>query len=487
MIASLIASYIISFTIISALAGRVLGRPKKERAAGAAQRQPRRWWKEGIEGRGIANAFRWTLSRAIARPWLTIATVGILPLGGFILASTLTEQFFPPSDRDQFNIEIELPNLAVVEETRALVRAVDEVVLSQPEIVSAQWFVGESAPRFYYNLTGNRDGVASYAQGMITAQSLKGVQRAVPRLQRLLDEQFPQARILVRTLEQGPPYDAPLELKVVGPDLEVLRETGDKAQQILMSTGYVAHVRQTLRVGRPELVVRASEPVIATIGLDLRQVADQLQAAIDGQIGGTVLEATEEVPVRIRLGDEQRSSVRALRGVELILPAPARSEDGGFLGVPLTAVARVDLKPSIGSIPREDGERMNAVQGFTAAGVLPETALALIQPRLEELQASLPPGHRLEIGGESAERNEAVSKLMAQAGVLVVLMIIAIVLTFNSFRLAAITFFSAIQAAGLGLFALWVGQYPLGFVVIVGVMGLIGLAINAAIVILTEL
>ncbi|MCK5576012.1 MAG: efflux RND transporter permease subunit, partial [Sphingomonadales bacterium] len=77
--------------------------------------------------------------------------------------------------------------------------------------------------------------------------------------------------------------------------------------------------------------------------------------------------------------------------------------------------------------------------------------------------------------------------LLAKAGLLGVLMVIAIVLTFNSFRLAAVTFASAIQAAGLGLLCLYVSGYPLGFVVIVGMMGLVGLAINAAIVILTEL
>ena len=66
-------------------------------------------------------------------------------------------------------------------------------------------------------------------------------------------------------------------------------------------------------------------------------------------------------------------------------------------------------------------------------------------------------------------------------------MVLTIVLTFNSFRLAIVTFTAAIQAAGLGIFSLWLFDYPMSFVVIIGLLGLIGLAINAAIVILAEL
>ena len=99
----------------------------------------------------------------------------------------------------------------------------------------------------------------------------------------------------------------------------------------------------------------------------------------------------------------------------------------------------------------------------------------------------MPPGYRLEFGGESAERDSAVSKLMANVGLILVLLITTVVLSFNSFRLSAIVFAVAALAPGLGLLCVWAFGYPFGFVVIVGLMGLVGLAINAAIVIIAEL
>ena len=99
----------------------------------------------------------------------------------------------------------------------------------------------------------------------------------------------------------------------------------------------------------------------------------------------------------------------------------------------------------------------------------------------------MPPGYRLSFGGESAERDEAVHDLMGSVGLIVILLILVVVLSFNSFRLSAIIFAVALQSIGLGLLCVYLFNYPFGFTVIIGLLGLMGLAINAAIVILAEL
>ena len=91
------------------------------------------------------------------------------------------------------------------------------------------------------------------------------------------------------------------------------------------------------------------------------------------------------------------------------------------------------------------------------------------------------------MGGESAKRNEAVGKLLAQVGIILVLLITVLVLSFNSFTTTALILINALQAVMLGLLSVFIGGYPFGFTVIIGLLGLMGLAINAAIVILSEL
>ncbi|WP_042087518.1 efflux RND transporter permease subunit [Iodidimonas nitroreducens] len=487
VIAALITSYIISFTIIAAMAGRVLTRSDPVQDATQGQHHSRTWWRDGVDAKPIRLAFRRSLHWSMNHPRASLLIASALPLMGLLLASTLDEQFFPPADRDQFHIEMTLPAQASIEETRQLVEEVHARLAEDPDLLSAHWYIGQSAAKFYYNLLTNRDGAANYAQAMITATSPAAADRMIGRYQDRLDRAYPHVQTLVRKLEQGPPYNAPVEIRIHGPDIETLRELGEQVRRVMASVPSIIHSSTSLEVGRPEITIVPNERAAATLGIDLRMIADQIRAAVDGASGGSIIEETEDVPVRIRTSNEGRTSLEGLRALELVPGISNREADGSFSSVPLTALARLEVKPSVGSIPRRNGERINTVQGFIPPDILPETAFAEVNKRLDAANFSVPPGYSIDYGGESEERNEAVGKLMAQAGVLGVLMVIAIVLTFNSFRLAAITFASAIQAAGLGLLSLWVFGYPLGFVVIVGLMGLIGLAINASIVILSEL
>ncbi|WP_143308100.1 efflux RND transporter permease subunit, partial [Candidatus Entotheonella palauensis] len=141
----------------------------------------------------------------------------------------------------------------------------------------------------------------------------------------------------------------------------------------------------------------------------------------------------------------------------------------------------------LASITRRNGERSNTIAGFITAGVLPATVLSTFQARLEASGFALPPGYRYEFGGESGERDEAVGNLLASVGVLLVLMLATLVLSFNSFRLAALIAVVAGLSAGLAMLSLWLFHYPFGFTAIVGTMGLIGVAVNDSIVVLAAL
>ena len=119
---------------------------------------------------------------------------------------------------------------------------------------------------------------------------------------------------------------------------------------------------------------------------------------------------------------------------------------------------------------------MNELQAFIPAGVLPSKVLTAFQDRLAEAKIEIPPGYFLAYGGEAAKRDEAVSNLMASVGILVVLMIATLVLSFGSFRIAAIVGSVGLLSIGLGMGALWIFGYPFGFMAIVGRDGFDGLS-----------
>ena len=155
--------------------------------------------------------------------------------------------------------------------------------------------------------------------------------------------------------------------------------------------------------------------------------------------------------------------------------------------VPLSALGSVSLIPDESPIARKNGNRLNNVQGFLKRGVLPEEALKMLAADLEANPIALPTGYYLEFGGDSQERGELVEDLMAPLGTILAAMLATILLTFNSWRLTGIAFGVTGCSFGLSLLALAVFQYPLGIEALIGVIGSVGVSINAAIIILSGL
>lgn len=432
----------------------------------------------GIRSGAAGRAFRASLVWSMNNPVKSVALAFVLPVTGFASFGTLTAQFFPGVDRDQFHIEVELQPGTSLERTRTVAEGIDEQLRSTDGIETVVWVMGESAPAFYYNVIGSRENEPAFAQALVTTRSPEATAALLTPLQQELDAGFPDARILVRGLVQGPPVDAPVEFRLVGTDLETLRSTGDEIREVLLGLDEVASVRADYEGGAPKLAVDVDEDAARLLGLDLASVARQLEAALDGATGGSVIEAGEELPVRLRLGGDLRADPTAISTIDLVAP-------GG--PVPLDAVARLRLTPSEAAIVRRNGERVNTVQAFTDPTALPEEVLGEARAALETSGFTLPAGVRLEIGGDSDARNDVISNLLAPIGLIVTLSVATVVMTFNSFRLTAVTFVVAGLSAGLSILSLAVFNYPFGITAVIGVIGSIGVSINAAIIILTGL
>ncbi len=459
---SLVGSWLISLFIVAPLAGLWL-RPEQ----GHGIRMPR-----------LGQRFRRLLHWVLVRPRRVMAAILTLPLLGFVAGSQLPEQFFPVSDRDMINLELFLPASASIEATRRATAELGTVLAEYPEIESLHWFVGRSAPPFYYNLMDRRDGSPFYAQAMLRATDFRAANRLVDTLQRRLDRDFPRYQVILRRLEQGPPSAAPIELRIVGPDLDLLRSLGDEVRRVALETRDVVQVRDSLGESVPKLWLHADEIGGRLGGMALTELAASLQADLDGRSGGSLLEATEQLPVRVQSAGARSGDIQALQRLDVVLPGGNR---------PLMALAEARLAPAPALITRRDGERINNIEVYVRDTVLPSVVLERVRSALDAGGFHLPAGYRLEIGGESENRSEAVTKLMGSVSIIAVLLVVTVVMSFNSFRLSLIVFAVAVQAAGLGMLSLALSGYPFGFNCIVAVMGLVGLAVNAAIVILTEL
>ncbi len=480
VIIMLFSSFALALTITPALSGWFLKIGSSD-GRGSALSSGMRWPAAG-------RLFSGSLRMALGFPKLAILGALMLPIIGFAAVPTLKAQFFPGVDRDQFYVQVKLPDGTAIEQTRRSVKKAEVLLRRHDTIRNVHWVIGQSAPGFYYNMQPTQDGVPSFAEALITTASPAATEELLPKLQRELDRTMPEARVTVRGLVQGPPVAAPVEIRVVGPDIRKLRELGDELRAIMVSVPDVLQVKTQLNGGAPKVELDVDEEKARTAGLSLGDVASQLEAKLEGVVGGSLVEGSEELPVRLRISGTERDSVDVLRRTDLVRPgAEALAADGIYPAVPLMAIATIKLVPSESPIFRRNGERINTIQGYVHRSILPEEALKKVQQRIEASGLVLPAGYRFEVGGDSDARNDVLRDLLAVAGFVIALTIATIVLTFNSFRLSAVTGIVAILAMGLSLLVLAVFRYPLGVMAIIGVIGSIGVSINAAIIILTAL
>ena len=476
-ILGLLSSLVLSLTVIPALAGRLHRWGHSPTAT--------TWWQTGFSRPSLTRAYRWTLDRTLARPVVGVCLALVLPVAGFVSAPNLELQFFPPTGRDQFYVELELPAQTSLSQTQSSVLQARDLMLRHPDVVDVHWFMGKSAPPFFYNVVGERENSANYAQGLVQLRPNVGPRQVIQTLQSELDQALPQAQVLVRQLEQGPPFDAPIELRLYGPDLKRLRELGNQVRAELAKIPDVIHTRANLTEALPKLGLSIDEEQARLSGLDNTSIAQQLDASLEGSLGGSILEATEELPVRVRLSNANRSDLDQIASLDLLSSSTVAGENRPY--VPLSALGDIKLVPDLATISRRNGERVNTVQGFITAGVLPGKVLTNFNQRLAASSFELPSGYSSDFGGEADARNTAIANIVSTVGVLGILMAGTLVLTFGSFRLAGIIALIAILSVGLGLGSLGLFGYPFGFTAILGTIGLVGITVNESIVVLAAL
>ncbi|MDH5904233.1 efflux RND transporter permease subunit [Vibrio splendidus] len=473
---SLIGSYIISHTLIAGLATKLL--PKQ--LSDVDKKGQHHWYMTGLR---IPALTRWFLSSVrfgVTHPIITIALVLLVPFTGYWSMSQLTEQFFPPSDRDMFEIQVYMPPQASIYATKNTSEKIDDIIHRYPEVERIDWLVGANFPSFYYNLQARQNNAPYFSQAMVKTENFDQANALIPQLQKVLDEEVPKAQILVRKLNQGPPFTAPVELRVYGENLDTLKAIGEDVRLILAGVPHVTHTRETLQPGTPKVWLKVDEDTAKLNGISLNQFAGMLQTTLTGRESGSVIEGSESVPIRVRVADDARENLAHLSNIRLPI-----SSDVYSTGINVSTLAELELTTSRGAITRRNGQRVNTIEGYIEAGVLPQTVLNEFQKRLESYQ--MPSGYTIGFGGESAERDNSVNSLISNVAVVVVLMVLVVVMSFNSFRMSSIIFMVAGLAGGLGLLSVWTFGYPFGFTVIIAMLGIAGLAINAAIVILTEL
>jgi multidrug efflux pump len=405
----------------------------------------------------------------------------IFSLGGAVSLVNLKlveVEMFPDIDFDFIYITIETPPGTDVDVTDAIAQRVERIVSQNvPEatqVVSTVGFRGQSA--FEFSFGGGTE--SDFAE--VTVELLDGKEFArashkeiQKRIRPMLDA-IPGAAIRFRPLAWGPPVFAPIAVKIIGPEIETLRQVSTAVKDILVQIQGAIDVKDDFSDAPPELRVKIDRKRSALLGVPLDTVATSLRGAtagLDIREFQDELDVSRKYDLKVRYSPESRTSPQMLDKVKV------RSHAGVL--VPLTNIAAFSQGPGINSIRHVDRRRVVRVtasnEGRSAVEISKE-----LHGKLAEFE--LPEGYLFDFSGEHEETEESFASLKLAYLIAFILIFTLLVTQFNSyFQPLAIMTALPLSVVGAMLGLLITGN-NFSIMSFVGLVGLTGIVVNDSIV-----
>ena len=409
------------------------------------------------------------------RPWTILGLTLLLVLAMASMGSLLPRDFFPSTDRNQLIVDLNFPEGTRTETTALHAQAIAEDLRALPTVSEVHVFAGFSGPHFYYNLI-ERPQAPHLGRLVAITRSDADHPALMEWIERYLPEQVPEAEVVARALGQGPPVDAPVEVRVYGPDSPSLIQATEQVMAAVRSIPGTRNVRHGLGQGLPTLEVRIDDAEAARHGVSRERLSEIIARATRGQQVSTWRNEREPVPILLGTDEGERLPHEALAGL---------SVDTARGRLPLDQFVETNLTLMPAVIQHRDLQRVTNVLSETEAGVTYGQIWELLGPRLDALD--LPAGVRVTPGGAAAEASSANSALFGTLPIGALVLLAFLMWQFNSVRLTGLVLLTVpLAAAGVIPGLLLTGQ-PFSFTAILGVVALIGIVVNNAIVLIDRI
>lgn len=463
---NLMVSLFLAVTVIPFLEVRII-KPGKVSTGGNAITK----WVQ----RTYDRVLDWTFQH----PWLTIGGgIGIILLS-LLIVPTLKVRLFPYADRDQFAVEIFLPDGKGLAETEAVADSVYKVLRPDERITGITSFIGCSSPRFMDAYAPQMAG-KNFAQFIVNTTSDKATLELLAEYQPRLSEAFPNAYVKFKRLDYMSVPE--LEYRFYGDNLDSLHIAAERLMERMHQMPELEWVHTDFMQPYPIINVTLDPVASAQLGITRTTAALALSATSSDLRIGQIWENDYELPIVVK--DNSDMTYDDIQNLGLATPLSMLS--GGLhttnSTVPLRQVASVSPKWSESRIMHRAGERCITVTAQFAQGVYTSP----VEQRIAEImtdEIELPEGVRCEVGGEIEYGNEALPQIFA--GIIIAMIIVFFFLLFNFKKYGVTTVCMA--ALGLmipgALIGLGLMNRALGLTSIFGLITLMGMIMRNEILI----
>ncbi|VWC26319.1 cation transporter [Burkholderia lata] len=267
-------------------------------------------------------------------------------------------------------------------------------------------------------------------------------------------------------------------VKIFGDDMAVLNQTGEQIAAALQKVPGASEVKVEQTTGLPVLTVNLDRDKLARYGVSVADLQDSVAAAVGGQKAGTLFQGDRRFDIVVRLPDELRSDIEAIKRLPIALPAPAAGASAPLAAapyVPLAELATIDVTPGPNQISREDGKRRVVV----SANVRGRDVGSFVADAREQLQQDVrvPAGYWVSWGGQFEQLQSASERLKLVVPLALFMVFVLLFVMFNNVKDGLLVFTGIPFALSGGVVSLWLRGIPLSITAAVGFIALSGVAV----------
>ena len=406
----------------------------------------------------------------------------LLTLGAFIASLLLFRyipvQFFPSSGRFELMVDMKLAEGASLKASEAEAARLEKLLQGHAGIENYVAYIGAGAPRFYLPLDQQLPQ-ASFAQFVVLTKSAKEREKIRKWLIDVLDQEFPAVRSRISRLENGPPVGYPIQLRLSGEHIDLVRKLAREVADKVRQNPHVVNVH--LNWEEPSKVVRMEidQDRARALGISTADISRGLQSLLSGQAVSNYREGNDLIEVLLRGTPDERVLLSQL-------PSLTVQTDSGK-SVALSQVANLKYEFEEGIIWRRDRLPTVTVRADIYDDSLPAPLVAQIMPTLAEIKKTLPDGYELNVGGTVEDSATSQASVNAGLPLFLVVVLTLLMLQLRSFSLSAMVLLSApFGLIGVTLFLL-IFRQPFGFVAMLGTIALSGMIMRNSVILIDQI
>ena len=428
-------------------------------------------------GGKVYDIYRRFLSQCLKHRIWSLAVLTALLATSIYGFSLIEVAFFPGDNRNQFMIDYWRPQGTHIEKTAEDMGKIGRYLADLDKVTETTAFVGQGALRFLLSYEPQMPNT-SYGQFLVSVEDYRNIDAMLPEIKAHIMDEFPDAQVFLKKFERTPVTGGKVQARFNGPDRAVLRELAGQAEAIMANDPVATDIRNDWRQKVPMVRPQVADATARRLGITRPLIADAIAMNYSGKTIGLYREENKLIPMVIKAAESQQTSVDQLDDIVILSPVTGKAVSVGQINTGM------QLEWEDAMIHRKNRQR-TITAGCDPLYGNANPLFERLRPEIEAID--LPPGYSLSWGGEYESQAEAQAGLFQMVPVFFLAMVFMIVLMFNAAR-QTIIIFMCLPLATIGVaVGLLVFNEPFGFLCILGFLGLSGMLIKNAVVLIDQI